>query len=153
MVELEPFQSYSNNNMSKWLKTLNRINATRYQIPAGWQTREQVAVELQCDPDRVADLLKPGLQSGDFERKEFPVWDSARRMTVRVVCYRVCDASSQKTAAPSSPAAPAVKGSSVSDERIAAAILRDPTRDDGKVSRAIGVRVAEVRRVRASLAR
>lgn len=77
--------------MSKnnWLKAVNDINKSRYTIPAGWDTKEQVAEKLQCSPDRVADLLKPGIQSGEFERQEFSVWDETRRLTTRVTCYRV----------------------------------------------------------------
>jgi cytochrome P450 len=130
--------------MSKWLKTINRINSNRFQIPAGWQTREQVAVELQCDPDRVADLLKPGLQSGDFERKDFPVWDSARRMTVRVVCYRVCGEEKQ-----SSKSKPAL--ASDLDEKIRQAIERNPLKDDRLISKNTSAPIADVRRVRAEL--
>lgn len=131
--------------MSKWLKTINRINTSRFQIPAGWQTREQVAVELQCDPDRVADLLKPGLQSGDFERKDFPVWDSSRRMTVRVVCYRVCGGDDKP--APKAKAAPA----SETDEKIRQAIERNPSKDDRLISKAVSAKIADVRRIRAEL--
>ena len=131
--------------MSKWLKTINRINTSRFQIPAGWQTREQVAVELQCDPDRVADLLKPGLQSGDFERKDFPVWDSARRMTVRVVCYRV--GGDTEKPAPKAKAAP----TNGVDEKIRQAIERNPSKDDRLISKAVSAPIADVRRVRAEL--
>jgi len=77
--------------MSKnnWLKAINDINKSRYIIPEGWDTKEQVAEKMQCSPDRVADLLKPGIQSGDFERQEFSVWSEARRLTERVTCYRI----------------------------------------------------------------
>lgn len=73
---------------NNWLKLVNRINSDKYVIPAGWDTREQVAKELQCDTDRVNDLLREGISAGLIERKEFPVWDHARRLTTRVVCYR-----------------------------------------------------------------
>lgn len=141
--------------MSKWLKTLNRINSNRFQIPAGWQTREQVAAELQCDPDRVADLLKPGLQSGDFERQDFPVWDSARRMTVRVVCYRVVDSTSKPKEAKAVDAKPkreakAAKPSNDSalEEKIIQALQRNPHRDDRLISKTSGAPISMVRRVR-----
>lgn len=75
--------------MNNWQKAINKINTERYCIPAGWDTKEQVAKNLECDPSRVNDLLKPGLDSGDIERKEFPVWDEKRRMAVRVQCYRL----------------------------------------------------------------
>jgi cytochrome P450 len=74
---------------NNWNKTVTEINRKRYVIPDGWDTREVVAESLECAPDRVADLLKPGIQSGQIERQEFSVWDDARRMTMRVVCYRV----------------------------------------------------------------
>ena len=68
---------------------MDDINRSKYTVPEGWDTRDQVAASLQCDPNRVNDLLKPGIQAGDIERQEFPVWDDKRRMTVRVMCYRL----------------------------------------------------------------
>jgi hypothetical protein len=143
--------------MSKWLKTINRINSNRFQVPAGWQTREQVAADLQCDPDRVADLLKPGLQSGDFERQDFPVWDSGRRMTVRVVCYRVADLKKDAKEAKIVEAkpqrevkAPKSSSSSALEEKIIQALQRNPHRDDRLISKTSGAPMALVRRVRDS---
>ena len=83
---------------NNWNRTVTEINRKRYVIPAGWDTREVVAESLECAPDRVADLLKPGIQSGEIERQEFSVWDDARRMTTRVVCYRVGDEKVAKSA-------------------------------------------------------
>ena len=126
------------------------INASRYQIPVGWQTREQVAVELQCDPDRVADLLKPGLQSGDFERKDFPVWDSARRLAARVVCFRISGGKPlEKTTCNTLATGNAV----AKDEtcRVKKAMLSDPTKDDRSLAKNYRMSVAEVRKIRASL--
>lgn len=72
----------------KWQKAVDLINIEKFKIPAGWDSKEKIAEELQCSPDRVHDLLKPGLASGAFESQEFPVWDAKRRLTVRVKCYR-----------------------------------------------------------------
>ena len=74
---------------NNWLKTVNTINNKRYTIPDGWETKEQVAVSLQCAPDKVADMLKPGISSGDIEKSEFAVWNDKRRMTSKVTCYRI----------------------------------------------------------------
>lgn len=74
---------------TNWLKTVSDINKTRYSIPEGWDTKEQVAASLQCAPDKVADLLKPGLQAGLIDKQSFSVWDESRRMAVPVTCYRV----------------------------------------------------------------
>lgn len=79
---------------TNWLNVTNRINSDRFQIPAGWETKDQVAESLQCDPKRVADLLKPGIESGHIERKQFPMWIEARRLVEQVVCYRENQAAS-----------------------------------------------------------
>jgi hypothetical protein len=126
-----------NNN---WLKAVNDINKNRYTIPAGWDTKEQVAEKMQCSPDRVADLLKPGIQSGDFERQEFSVWDETRRLTTRVTCYRVAPEKSE------------AKVPDLDDRewnRVAAAIRRDPKKTDrliAKNSHSTSVRVAAIRK-------
>lgn len=73
--------------MSNWKKVLHDQNAKVYIWPEGWDTREQVAEQLECAPDRVSALLAPGLKSGDVESKPFPVWENGRM--VRKVGYRV----------------------------------------------------------------
>jgi hypothetical protein len=82
---------------TNWKTAINKINSARLKIPDGWETRDQVAASLECDPDRVADILKPGIAAGEIERAEFPTWDESRRMTVRVVCYRVKPPESKAT--------------------------------------------------------
>jgi hypothetical protein len=72
----------------KWQKAIDKINAEKYCIPHGWDTKEHIAEELQCSPERVHDMLKNGVSSGAFEAQDFPVWDAKRRMTIRVRCYR-----------------------------------------------------------------
>lgn len=74
---------------NNWLKTVADINKNLYSVPEGWDTRDQVAASLQCAPDKVADLLKPGLQAGVIEKRSFPVWDDSRRMAIPVQCYRM----------------------------------------------------------------
>jgi hypothetical protein len=128
--------------MSKnnWTKTVATINREKYTIPDGWDTRDKVAADLQCAPDRVADLLKPGIQSGQIERQDFPVWDDARRLTVRVTCYRV--------AGPDKVAQSATKPSA--DARIRAAIERYPHKTDREIAKNLsGVTSQEVAAIRA----
>lgn len=126
--------------MSKnnWTKTVATINREKFTIPDGWDTRDKVAADLQCAPDRVADLLKPGIASGQIERQDFPVWDEARRMTVRVVCYRV--ASIKAEAAPAAGSC-----------RITRALQRDPSKSDYQIAKNHKTTVGEVAKVRASL--
>lgn len=128
---------------TNWLRTVNEINSKRYVIPEGWETREQVAEGLQCDPAKVADLIKPGLASGDIERQVFPVWDAARRMALSAVCYRLAGSDPKKPVKPASGALEA---------RIEASILRNPGHTDFQIAKNFrGVTSGDVRKIRESL--
>lgn len=138
---------------TNWKQTVNRINNERYRVPEGWETREQVAASLQCDPARVNDILKPGIASGDIERQEFPVWNSDRRMTTRVACYRLRPAGAAKAAEKDVPAKkrqnhPAAAVSR--DRRILQAIENYPAETDRQISRRVsGATSSMVRELRA----
>lgn len=132
--------------MNNWAKTIAKINKERFTIPTGWDTREQVAKALQCDPDRVLDILKPGLASGEIERKEFSTWDEKRRMAVRVACFRVCGGDQ-----PEMPAKPE-KAPQTLSQRIAASIRKYPHKTDSEISDSFkGTRAADVAKVRKSM--
>lgn len=122
---------------TNWKQTVSEINRNRYVIPDGWWTREQVAESLECDPSKVVDLLKIGIQEGDIERKMFQVWDDARRMAISVHCYRDARNDKQQT-----------NNLSQSDERIAASIRRNPHHPNWKIGSILKVPAAEVSRVR-----
>jgi hypothetical protein len=129
---------------NNWNKTVTEINRKRYVIPEGWDTREVVAESLECAPDRVADLLKPGIQSGEIERQEFSVWDDARRMTTRVVCYRV---TGEKVQA-------AKEGSSMGDRergRVRAGLCRNPSFSDEQIRKNARSSINVVREIRKEL--
>lgn len=141
---------------TNWQKTVNRINADRYSIPPGWDTKEQVAVSLQCDPARVNDILKPGIEAGEIERQEFPLWDEKRRLTTRVTCYReasttVKDPTGGKAlvdvTAKKKAGRPADRNL---DDRVRAAVLRFPDKTACALARNLSnvssVQVAEIRR-------
>lgn len=123
---------------------MNDINRKRYVIPPLWDTKETVAASLQCDPSRVADILKPGILSGDIECQTFAVWDDNRRMVVRVTCYRL--ATGEPTPVPDLP----IEEKRV--ERIRNAILRLPAASDSVVARSLyKVKRDEVAAVRAAM--
>jgi hypothetical protein len=132
---------------TNWLKTVNEINSKRFVIPDGWETRDQVAASLQCDPSKVGDILKPGVASGEIDRQTFPVWDAARRMAVSVVCYRMAGEGPKKPSKPS-------RGHSGSlEERIEAAILRYPSHSNHQIAKNVrGVTSSDVERIRCALA-
>lgn len=118
---------------NNWRKTIDRINHERYSIPDGWFTREQVAGFLECDPSKVSDLLKPGIEAGAVKRKPFTVWDSDRRMASQVVCYQLAgNGRSQDTPAPKP-----VPVASGTEARIRAAIARNPNHTAYEISKNI----------------
>jgi len=74
--------------MPNWKNIVSSSNAKQYRWPAGWQTREQVAEDLECSRDRVSDVLAPAIEQGLVERKQFPVWDQVTRRKIMVTGYR-----------------------------------------------------------------
>lgn len=137
-----------------WQKTVNEINRNRYSIPEGWDTKDQVATNLQCAPERVSDILKPGIQSGDIEKQDFPVWDDKRRMTVRISCYRVKPdkaAPSESKGKPEKQPTKTVKSPSLRN-RIVACIEKNAGWDDARVAKSFkGCNSTMVRELRSTL--
>lgn len=125
---------------TNWKKQVNEILSRKHVVPDGWETREQVAEALECSPDRVHQLLKPGLDDGVFERAEFSVWNNARRMTERVTCYRQVD-KAQKAQKPA-------VGISFED-KIKEAIMRFPSHTNHQIAKNYrGVTAAMVAAIR-----
>lgn len=128
---------------TNWLAVTNRINKDRYRIPDGWETKEQVAESLQCDPRRVHEFLRPAIASGEVERQEFSVWDDKRRCTGRVACYRLAQSQSSKQ----SPVTDSI------NDRIAASIRRNPNHTNNQIAKNFnGVCAADVAAVRKTIA-
>lgn len=142
---------------NNWKKAVERINRDKYGVPTGWDTRETVALQLGCSPDRVNEIIKPGLDSGDFERKDFMIWDERRGSTVRTACYRIVDRSAKEpTAKPAlSQENREVRKQYNTDSlqsRIASSILKHPDWTDLRVAKSFkGVNVGDVQAIRASL--
>jgi hypothetical protein len=61
-----------------WKHLLNKTNASTYKWPEGWDTREEVAAQLECSPDRVREVLAPAIRGGSVEAKEFKIWEDGR---------------------------------------------------------------------------
>ena len=73
---------------TNWKKLNEKIQSEAHAFPKGWSTKEEVAEELECAPERVNTILAPGIRSGEVERQEFTVWDSELRRLIRVTGYR-----------------------------------------------------------------
>jgi hypothetical protein len=133
---------------TNWSSTINEINRKRYVIPEGWDSTNKVAESLKCDPSKVADILKPGIQSGDIERQQFHVWDESRCRALPIMCYRVRQAGAPKVDTPAS-LTPDMDPQRV--DRIAKVITRFPGLCDSRVAKKLykvtTQEVAAVRRV------
>jgi hypothetical protein len=76
--------------MPNWNKIVASANAEKFKFPSheGWVTREKVAEELDCSPERVPEVLSVAIRSGAVETRAFTVWDSAGQRKTRVIGYR-----------------------------------------------------------------
>jgi hypothetical protein len=71
-----------------WKSYVEKQNAKTYVLPEGWSSKEEVAEQLECSPDRVKDRLKPGIASGEIEAQQFKVWSEERKQVIVVMAYR-----------------------------------------------------------------
>jgi hypothetical protein len=73
---------------TNWKKIHSKILCKAHQPPEGWDSRDYVASQLQCSPDKVSQILSPGIKSGDVEVKMFAVWDKNLKRVVQKTFYR-----------------------------------------------------------------
>jgi hypothetical protein len=77
--------------MNKWLKLVTKHKVSKYVVPPGWQTREEVARHLGCSEEKVNSNLKDAINAGDVEAKTFPVWCDIKQKVVPTPCYRIVE--------------------------------------------------------------
>jgi hypothetical protein len=102
---------------TNWKSVVEKQIKQVYRWPDGWDTREAVAEQLECSPDRVSQHLAPCIRAGEIEGQSFPVWDDVLKRVVRVTGYRKRPA---KEAAPAAAAAVALPDAKAAILRIAA---------------------------------
>ncbi len=73
----------------KWKKLVHKQNARHYAWPAGWDTAEQIAEQLECSPERVREHLAPSIRAGEVEVKQFTIWDGETERKVVKTGYRI----------------------------------------------------------------
>jgi DNA-binding CsgD family transcriptional regulator len=71
-----------------WKTLVEKKNAKTFVLPSGWDSREEVARQLECSPDRVDDHLRPALTAGDVVKKQFKVWHVEQKRLVFVQAYQ-----------------------------------------------------------------
>jgi DNA-binding Lrp family transcriptional regulator len=118
-----------------WKNYVVDLQRQTYRLPPGWDSREDIAAQLDCSPERVLDHLRPAIKSGAVEQGSFEVWDEKLGRKVRVTAYRKAPTKSP-TKSPCKCADPEALGKPRA-EVIAA--LRDEGRSWSQVGAALGM--------------
>ena len=71
-----------------WKTYVAAQNAKAFVLPPGWDSREDIAEQLGCAPDRVREHLQPGIAAKEIESRQFPVWDAQLGRKIAVTAYR-----------------------------------------------------------------
>lgn len=71
-----------------WKQLVEAQNKKTYVLPAGWDSRDKVAEQLECSVDNVRILLGPAIRNKTVEVQQFPIWDDITKKVVRVTAYR-----------------------------------------------------------------
>jgi hypothetical protein len=73
---------------TNWKTLVEKENSKTFVLPEGWDSRDTVAEQLECSPEKVNDHLRPAIKAGKVETSVFPVWDSTLKRVIRVTAYR-----------------------------------------------------------------
>ena len=71
-----------------WKTLVERKNAKTFVLPQGWDSRDEIANQLECSPEKVDDHLRPALKSGEVIKQQFKVWDADLKRLIFVTAYR-----------------------------------------------------------------
>ncbi len=71
-----------------WKSLVEAQNKKTYVLPQGWDSRDKVAEQLECNVDNVRVLLGPAIRNKTVEVQQFPVWDDVTKKVIRITAYR-----------------------------------------------------------------
>ena len=74
--------------MPNWKLLAEAKKASKYVLPAGWDSLEKVARNMECSEESARREWAPFVRSGEIEMQVFPVWDKLTKRLVRVTAYR-----------------------------------------------------------------
>jgi len=74
--------------MTNWKHLVEKTQEKLYVLPEGWDSKETVAQQIGCSPERVSQLLAPAVKARTVEVRAFPVWDKVTKRVNRVTAYR-----------------------------------------------------------------
>lgn len=72
----------------KWTNIVEKAQSKAFVLPPGWDSREKIAEDLGCAPERVRILLAPALKAGTVITDTFTVYDKALKRLVRVTAFK-----------------------------------------------------------------
>ena len=74
--------------MANWKKIVEDHSKRAYKWPEGWDSRETIAEQLECSPDRVSDILSKSIKDGEIEKKAITYWDNELKRKITSFGYR-----------------------------------------------------------------
>ena len=104
-------------------------------LPPGWSTAEDIALDLDCEPNEVPKILAAAIRDGSVEKQTYPHWQPGSRQLLYQTGYR--QVSAQKSA-PANP--PAIRSAPIPGipaellPKIRLAISRHPTKTPSQIA-------------------
>lgn len=71
-----------------WKKLVETKNAKTFVLPEGWDSRDAIAEQLECSPEKVRDHLRAAINSKEVLEQRFNVWDASLKRPVMVTAYK-----------------------------------------------------------------
>ena len=70
--------------MSNWKTLARKTNS----LPTGWSTADEIATDLDCEPNEVPKILASAIRDGLVEKQTFPHWQPGSRQLLYQTGYR-----------------------------------------------------------------
>lgn len=91
--------------MSNWKTLARKTNS----LPPGWSAAEDIALDLDCEPNEVPKILAAAIRDGSVEKQTFPHWQPGSRQLLYQTGYRQLSGKPQaKTKKPTTRAVPGI---------------------------------------------
>ena len=72
---------------TNWKSLVEKQNASTFVLPDGWDSKADIALQLECSEEKVDDYLRPALKSGKVLKQTFRVWDAQLKRVLITVAY------------------------------------------------------------------
>ena len=79
-------------------------------LPPGWSTAEDIALDLDCEPNEVPKILAAAIRDGSVEKQTYPHWQPGSRQLLYQTGYRQVSAQKSAPAKPSASSTAPIPG-------------------------------------------